>query len=127
MTQNNVVVSSIDITGGLVEISANATDENTDDTLSYIWLISGNIPSPTIDSGMVSFDPSSMTQGGTHQINLTVNDSGDPMLSVSSSIQFTVNEGQIVVVDDKSTSSSGWAFSYLMLLMLILLRVKVLR
>jgi len=122
MTQNNVVVSSIDITGGLVEISANATDENTDDTLSYIWLISGNIPSPTIDSGMVSFDPSSMTQGGTYQINLTVNDSGDPILSVSDSIEFTVNVSQIVANDDLSTNSSGGAFSYMILILFILLR-----
>ena len=36
ITQNNVLVSSIDISAGFVEISANATDENTDDNLSYI-------------------------------------------------------------------------------------------
>jgi beta-glucanase (GH16 family) len=124
MTQKNMVVSSIDITGGLVEISANATDENTDDILSYIWLMSGAIPSPTIDRGIVSFDPSTMAEGDTHQVNLTVNDNGNPMLSVNSSIQFTVNENQIVVIDDKITSSSGGAFSYLMLLFFILLRSK---
>ncbi|MFT5295210.1 MAG: beta-glucanase (GH16 family) [Colwellia sp.] len=124
MTQANVIVSSIDITGGLVEISANATDENTDDILSYIWFIPGAIPSPIINGGIVSFDPSSMSGGSSHQVNLTVNDSGDPILSVSSSIQFTVNESQIVVIDDKSTSSSGGSFSYVMLLLFILLRSK---
>jgi beta-glucanase (GH16 family) len=124
MTQNNMVVSLIDITGGLVEISANATDENTDDNLSYIWLMSGAIPSPTIDGRIVSFDPSSMSGGSSHRIDLTVNDNGNPMLSASSSIQFTVNESQINSDDDKSTNSSGGSFAFLMLLMLILLKAK---
>jgi hypothetical protein len=124
ITQNNVVVSSIDINAGFVEISANATDENADDILSYVWLISGTIPSPTIDGGIVSFDPSFMSGGSSHQIDLTVNDNGNPILSVSNSLEFTVNESQIVVIDDKSTSSSGGAFSYLMLLFFILLRSK---
>ena len=124
MTQANVIVSSIDITGGLVEISANATDENTDDILSYIWLIAGTIPSPIIDGSSVSFDPSSMIEGRSHQIDLTVNDSGNPILLVRSSIQFTVNESQINSDDDKSTNSSGGSFAFLMLLMLILLNAK---
>jgi beta-glucanase (GH16 family) len=124
MTQANVTVSSIDITGGLVEISANATDENTDDILSYIWLISGNIPSPTIDGGMVSFDPSSMSGGSSHKIDLTVNDNGSLILSASDSIEFTVNESQIDANEDISTNSSGGAFSYVMLLFFILLRTN---
>ncbi|MFT5003680.1 MAG: beta-glucanase (GH16 family), partial [Flavobacteriales bacterium] len=122
ITQNNVVVSSIDINAGFVEISANTTDENADDTLSYVWLISGTIPLPTIDGGIVRFDPSSMSGGSSHQIDLTVNDSGNPILSVSSNLQFTVNE--IVIDPDgvKSTNSSGGSFGYLMLLFFILLR-----
>jgi beta-glucanase (GH16 family) len=124
ITQNNVVVSSIDIDAGFVEISANATDENTDDNFSYIWLMPGAIPSPTIDGGIVSFDPSFMSGGSSHKIDLTVNDNGNPILSVSSSLEFTVNESQIVVIDDKSTRSSGGAFSYLMLLFFVLLRSK---
>jgi beta-glucanase (GH16 family) len=127
ITQNNVVVSSIDINGGIVKISANATDENVDDILSYVWLISGTIPSPIIDGGIISFDPSSMAAGGSHQVDLTVNDNGNPILSVSSSIHFTVNEVQIDPDSVKSDKSSGGSFSYLMLLILILLRVKVLR
>jgi len=124
MTQNSVLVSSIDIHGGLVEISANATDENTQDNLSYIWLIPGAIPSTTIDGGIVSFDPSSMIGGGSHKIDLTVNDNGNPILSVSSSIQFTVNEIQIDSDDDKNTQSSGGSFSYLILLLLMQLSLK---
>jgi beta-glucanase (GH16 family) len=124
MTQANVIVSSIDITGGLVEISANATDENTDDILSYIWLMSGAIPSHTIDGRIVSFDPSSMSGGSSHRIDLTVNDNGNPMLSASSSIQFTVNEVQIDPGGVKNNKSSGGSFSYVMLLLFILLRPK---
>ncbi|MFQ3277850.1 MAG: hypothetical protein ACI8SZ_002196, partial [Colwellia sp.] len=80
------------------------------------------IPLPTIDGGIVRFDPSSMSGGSSHQIDLTVNDSGNPILSVSSNLQFTVNE--IVIDPDgvKSTNSSGGSFGYLMLLFFILLR-----
>ena len=124
VTQNNVVVSSIDINAGLVEISANATDENTDDNLSYIWLMSGAIPLPTIDGGVVRFDPSSMSGGSSHKVDLTVNDNGNPILSASSSIQFTVNEVQIDPGGVESNKGSGGSFSYLMLLMLILLSTK---
>jgi hypothetical protein len=122
ITQNNVIVSSIDINAGFVEISANATDENADDTLSYVWLISGTIPLPTIDGGIVSFDPSSMSGGSSHQIDLTVNDNGNPILSVSDSIEFTINVSQIDPGGVKSDKSSGGSFSYLMLLFFILLR-----
>ena len=126
MTQNNVLVSSIDIADGIVEIIANATDENTDDILSYIWLISGAIPSPTINEGIVSFDPSSMLVGSSHQIELTVNDNGNPALSVSSSIQFSVKESQATrTVEDKDSSkNSGGLFSYLILLLLTVISAR---
>ena len=128
ITQNNVAVSSVDISGGLVTISANATDENADDILSYVWLISGTIPSPIIDGGLVSFDPSSMAGGNSYQVDLTVTDNGNPRLSVSSTIKFSVNNMPLDAGDDDERGkSSGGLFSYLLLLMLIVFRQKYLK
>ena len=126
MTQNNVLVSSIDIADGIVEIIANGTDENTDDILSYTWIMAGAIPSATIDGASVIFDPSSMVVGSFHQIELTVNDNGNPVLSVSSSIQFSVKESQATpTVEDKDSSkNSGGLFSYLILLLLTVISAR---
>jgi beta-glucanase (GH16 family) len=127
ITQNNVTVSSVDISGGLVTISANATDENADDILSYVWLISGTIPSPIIDGGLVIFDPSSMAGGNSYQVDLTVTDNGNPRLSVSNTIKFSVNNMPLDAGDDEREKSSGGLFSYLLLLMLIVFRQKYLQ
>jgi hypothetical protein len=127
ITQNNVTVSSVDISGGLVTLSANATDENADDILSYVWLISGTIPSPIIDGGLVIFDPSSMAGGNSYQVELTVTDNGNPRLSVSNTIKFSVNNMPLDAGDDEREKSSGGLFSYLLLLMLIVFRQKYLQ
>ena len=121
--QNNILVSEIDIADGLVEITANATDENTDDILSYSWLVPDAIPSPTFNDGTLSFDPATMVIGSSHTINVTVSDNGTPVLSSSDSIEFSVNENQVTPsienTDNTNSSSSGGALNYLIMLMLI--------
>jgi beta-glucanase (GH16 family) len=119
ITQNGTVVSSIDIADGIVEIIADGTDENTDDILSYTWIMTGAIPSPTIDDGVISFNPSSMVEGSSHNINVSVNDNGEPILSVSESIQFSIKEAQIDPSNEDNNKSSGGSFSYLILLLLV--------
>lgn len=124
MKQNNVLVSSIDITKGLVEIIANGTDENSDDILSYVWIMTGAVPSPTIEGGIISFDPSSMVEGSSHNIKVTVNDNGEPILSANSSIQFSVNESLVEPDKEDKPTSSGGAFSYLMLLLIAIIGAR---
>jgi len=124
ITQNNMNVSSIDITDGMVEIIASGTDENTEDILSYVWVITGAIPSPTIDGGVIRFDPSSMVEGLSHKINVTVNDNGAPTLSVSESIQFSVKETQSDPDNENNNKSSSGSFSYLMLLLLVVISAR---
>jgi beta-glucanase (GH16 family) len=120
MKQNNVTVSAIDLAGGTVEIIANATDQNSDDTLSLSWIMSDAIPSPSINEDVISFDPTSMVVGSTHNIDVTVIDDGEPTLSASTDIQFSVTDNQVDQPIDENPKSSGGSFSYLMLFILIL-------
>jgi beta-glucanase (GH16 family) len=129
MRQNNIVVSSIDISDGLVEIIANGTDENPSDILGYSWIIAGAIPSPAIMGEAISFDPASMVEGSVHNVDVTVSDNGEPVLSTSTSLQFRVKDSQVSPIagatDNESNSkSSGGTFNYLLLLMLVLFRQK---
>lgn len=121
MKQNDVLVSSIDITNGLVEITADGTDENTDDILSYAWIMTGAIPSPTIDGNVIRFDPGSMVAGSSHNVDVTVNDNGEPMLFVSKSIQFSVSEAQTDSKNDDNNKSSSGSFSYLLFCLLVII------
>lgn len=130
--QNNLVVSTIDISAGVVEIVATATDENIDDQHSYSWIIGGAIPSPTINAGTVMFDPISLVQGSSHKIDVTAIDNGEPALAATASIQFSVIDNQattpteVTSNDDSSNKSSGTFFALTALMLgLVLYRRKV--
>jgi|TARA_B110000091_G_C13643315_1_gene402183 hypothetical protein len=56
------------------------------DTLDY----GAAIPSSIIHGSSVKFDPSSMTEGDTHTIEVGINDNGQPTLIASDTIQFRV-------------------------------------
>jgi len=120
--QNNVTVSSVNISDGMVEITAKALDANTDDLLSFSWVMGGAIPSPSIVNGTLSFDPTSMIEGSFHKISVTVSDNGKPVLSTAANTQFSVDMSQdsLPIEASDSGDSSGGTFNYLILLMLIL-------
>ena len=125
LKQNNVLVTNINIGDGLVEINANGVDENTNDELSFVWNVTGDIPSPSISQGKLTFDPSSMVAGTTHNIEVTVIDNATPALSAKTSMQFSVEDSVVMVVPPiNSPKSSGGAFNYLTLLMLLLFRCR---
>jgi len=130
LKQNNVVVTKIDINAGMVEIIADATDTNTNDTLYYSWIIGGAIPSPTINDAMVSFDPISMMSGNTHQIEITISDNGNPVLSTTASIEFNVEDSQATAPDDSvatPTKNSGGAIYTLFWMILLSASFRVIR
>ncbi len=128
--QNNVAVSAIDISKGIVEISANVFDANVDDILSYSWIFGGAIPSPVINDEKLSFDPTSMVAGSSHRIDATVIDNGNPALSTSASIQFSVKDSQVTLPDDSvevPEKSSGGTFYSLLWMILLSAGLKVIR
>jgi len=119
LTQNDVSVTAINLNNGLVEITANTTDANIDDVLSLSWIVGGAIPSPIINNETLSFDPTTMVAGSSHKIDVTVTDNGNPALSVSNSIEFSVEQNQISPPDEEPAKSSGGAIYPLLWLLLI--------
>jgi len=130
--QNDVAVSTIDITSGIVVISAEAVDENSDDKLSFSWIIPGAIPAPTINNktnkATVSFDPTSMTEGSVHTIDVTVSDSASPALSANATMQVSVKAGETTQFDeaiqDQADKKSAGAAFYLAILLLLIARCR---
>lgn len=132
ITQNNSVVSDVYQTGGIVKIIANASDSNINDVLSYSWIIGGGIPSFEINNDIISFDPILMMPGTSHKINITVNDNGNPPLSASYDIEFSVFEDQTLTPTalkkiDNNSDNSGGSFNYLLLFILIMFSRKHLK
>ncbi|MCW8834119.1 MAG: family 16 glycosylhydrolase, partial [Colwellia sp.] len=119
--QNNIVVSTIELTDGIVEITASASDENADDLLSFSWIMGGAIPSPIINKETINFDPASMVVGSSHNITVTVSDNGNPALSANANIQFTVKDSQPTPeaeVDVNTANSGGTIYNLLWLIIL---------
>ncbi|WP_245942422.1 glycoside hydrolase family 16 protein [Candidatus Colwellia aromaticivorans] len=119
MRQNNVAISTIDISAGIVEITADAFDSDVDNILSFSWIMGGAIPSPVINGGVISFDPASMVGSSSHTIEVTVSDNGNPVLSTSASVQFTVEETPVTQPLDEAPSKSGGVMYSLLWLLLI--------
>jgi hypothetical protein len=65
-----------------------------------------------------------MVKGSSHNIKVTVNDNGEPILSAKSSIQFSVNESLVEPDKEDKPTSSGGAFSYLMLLLIAIIGAR---
>lgn len=130
LKQNDITVSTIDISDGIVVITAEALDGNVDDKLSFSWIMPGAIPEPVINNETnnetVSFDPTSMAVGSVHNINVTVNDNGNPTLSANDTVQFSITDNQATTpekkIDNGSVNSSGGTYTPLLLLLLLLVR-----
>ncbi len=117
--QNNLAISTIELAGGTVEVTANASDVNVDDILSFSWIMGGDIPSPIVNGETISFDPASMVADSSHNINVTVTDNGNPALSVSANIQFSVKDNQPVPPDEVNTANNGGTVYNLLWIILI--------
>ncbi len=125
--QANVGVSILEMNDGLVQVSAEVFDENVKDTLKFTWSMNVGIPSPTFNNQTVTFDPASMVAGRSYNIKVTVTDSGEPALSSSATIQFSVagqGGGNDDAVDSKTSAGSLNYLLLLTLLMFIMFRNK---
>lgn len=81
-SQNNVPITTLEnipADGGEVTISADIVDPNGNDTHTYLW-IHNDIPRIDALTSVFIFDPMDIS-AGSHTINLTVHDNGNPILS----------------------------------------------
>jgi len=114
--QESSTISTIDPANGIVTIMADVTDNEVEDTHHYDWTLSDGIPSPVINDGQVTFEPSSMTNNSAHSIELTVTDDGSPAMSSSHTLFVSV-QGQAETAPEPTTvkDTSGGATLYLLL------------
>jgi beta-glucanase (GH16 family) len=126
--QGGTSVSSVAADGGMVTIQASVVDENTNDTHSFVWTLTG-VTSFENNGASISFNPSGITVA---QITVSVEVSDSAQTSLSDSAQLTMSVTQPTPtppapVQPPSQSSGGGSMNLFMLftLGLVLLRRRM--